>query len=85
MRLETLSKDVDFTGLAEESWFFGIFAAIEWIDARFLHDTMPFFDRIQQLSVLEFLHSTKLLTDYIREIQAMLLRMREGCDPEIVY
>ena len=85
MRPEKLSTNVSFTGLADESWFFSISTAIEWLGAQLIHDTLPFVNRIQQLSLIEVLDCTEILTDYIREIQAVLLRMREGCDPEIFY
>jgi indoleamine 2,3-dioxygenase len=85
MRPENLSTNVSFTGLSDESWFFSISTAIEWLGAQLLHDTMPFVDRIGQLSLVEVLQCTKILTGYVQQMQAMLLRMREGCDPETFY
>lgn len=85
MRSRKLSTNVSSTGLADESWLFGISTAIKWIGTRLLHDTMPFFDRIQQLSVEEVLNCIKILTGYVQEMQAMVHRMREGCDPETFY
>lgn len=85
MRPENLSTNVSFTGLTDESWFFSISTAIEGLGAQLLHDTMPFVDDMQQLSLAEVLGCAKILTGHVRAMQAMLLRMREGCDPQIFY
>ncbi|USP72899.1 glycoside hydrolase family 18 protein [Curvularia clavata] len=85
MQPENLSTNVSFTGLPDESWFFSISTAIEWLGAQLIHETMTFIDRIQNISLTEILDCNRILVGYIRAIQTTLLRMREGCDPETFY
>ena len=85
IELGNLTMISNFLGGMDEEWFVTVHIHIEAVAGRALRVIMPAQKAIVEGNIDQIVHSLKDLSQTLREMHGILLRMPERCNPETYY